>query len=99
MIVSMFIFGRILKFAQDKQQSRMNNPQISQMMSSDMQDRLTATKTKLDQTNAQIATVPPAQKKQLEAEAAGYQYLIDSLNTAINKNIYPYTNYFVAQAI
>jgi ABC-type transport system involved in multi-copper enzyme maturation permease subunit len=99
MLASMFVTGGILKFAQDRQESRMTNPNIGQFMNTDMQDRLTATKTKLDQTNTQIATAPPAQKKQLEAEAAGYQYQIDSINTAINKNIYLYTNYYLAQAI
>lgn len=99
MLVGMFITGGLVKFAQDKMQSEMTNPNIAQFMKSDMDSRLSNLQTQLTQTNNQIATATPDQKKQLELDATNLGYQIDSLNTAINMNIYLYSNYFVAQAI
>lgn len=99
MVIAMIATGGLLKYAQTERQNRMSSINSTQLMKSDMQSRLSNLQTQQTQTNSQLASANPAQKLQLQADAASIGYQIDSLNTAINMNVYLYTNYYVAQAI
>lgn len=100
MVAAMFLTGGILKYAQIKMQNQSAKLNTSQFMKNDMESRLTNLQSQLTQTNQQIVSATdPAQKKQSEVNAADIGYQIDSLNTAINSDVYLYSKYYIALAI